>query len=244
MMGRITITNQTISFGNKIIRTSNVSSIELRSLAKGNNKLLIFTGVFSLIGVAVAWHQFPKMKMLEGIFSVAFWFSISMICFWLNFRGKQKSHRYLIVIHTNAGNFDFLSSSDLAFIKLIQTKIAEAMESGTHQVNYTINLDSRTVINNPMGSIQITHVKNYSGMSDADKKFLSNEFESALDKVRSKVNASNDERLQKNFELLKNELKSSKPRKSILESTWSVIGNIGGLADLASTMEKAFNLFS
>jgi len=243
-MAKISITNQTISFGNKIIRTSNISSIELRNLAKGNNKFLLFVGIFSLVGVAIAWHQFPKMKMLEGIFSVAFWLSISVICFWSNLRGKQKGSKYLIVIHTNSGNFDFLSSSDLAFIKLIQSKIAEVLESRTDQVNYTVNLDSRTVINNPTGSITITHVNKYTGLSEADKKFLSNEFESALDKVRSTVSASNDDMLKRNFELLKEELKASKPSKSILENAWSVVGNFGNLSELASVMEKAFSLFS
>ncbi len=141
-------------------------------------------------------------------------------------------------VHTN-----YSANKDYKFINGIRLKIQEAMDAYGQPMNVTYNLDNKTVINNPTGNISITNVTQYQGLSEEDKNFIRNSFEPALKRIQEEVSKTNNEEIRRNFEMMKQELKSSKPRKSILEAAWTVFSDMETLSELAGTIEKGINMF-
>lgn len=249
-MNQLTITNTTITYNHQVIKTSNISSIDLKEPVDQeitNNGCLVAVGIFSAFIILANY----LLDAMPGMHDMPFVFGAVLIgCFWLNLKQRRnqektikENHKYFLVIQTNAGKQELFGSKDYDFINGIRLKIQEALDTASPSFSYAYNIDNKTIINNPTGNISITHINQYAGLSDEDKDYLKNNFEPVLQKIQNEINKSNNEDWKRNFEILRQELKSSKPRKSILETAWSVFGNVGAFAEFAGTMEKAFNLF-
>lgn len=232
-MSQINITNGTITYKHQVIKTSNISSIDLKKHQASHSMFLIIAGI-----VAGLWGLGKlESDILIGLLLIGG----AALCFWLNSVNRKPS--YFLIIQTNAGKVDLFHNEDYKFMNGIRLKIQEAMDVYAAPMNVTFNTDNKTIINNPTGNISITNVSNYQGLSEEDKKFITNSFEPALSRIQQEVAKTNNEEIRRNFEMLKQELKSSKPRKSILEAAWTVFSNMGTLSELAGTIEKGINMF-
>ena len=243
-MNQLIITNTTITYNHQVIKTSNISSIDLKETIVNNKTWLIVIGAMSGFSAVLQCLRSIEHNFISGLFGAMISGSISFACFWYNTKQKKDKHNYLLLIYTNAGKQDLFSHKEYNFINGIRLKIQEALDSSSPSFNVTYDIDnSKTIINNPTGNITISYINQYSGLSEEDKNFLKSHFEPALQKIQQEVIKSSNEELKRNFELIKQELKSTKPRKTILETAWSVFSNLGTFAEFASTMDKAFNLF-
>jgi len=240
-MNQLIVTNNTITFNHQVIKTSNISSIDLKESIAKNMVWLIILGV--LLGLSAVGRLGQLLENpVSGLVSLILG-GLSFLCFWYNNKQKKDNQNYFLMIQTNAGPQQLFSNKDYNFINGIRLKIQESLDSSGHAFNLTYNLDNKTVINNPTGNITITNVTHYQGLSEDDKNFIKYSFEPALQRIQDEVSKNANEEFKRNFDMLRQELKSSKPRKPILEAAWTVFSNVGSLSDIASVIEKGINMF-
>lgn len=237
-MANITITNSTISFGHQVIKVANISSVNL--VKNREIKTIKNLGIIIIVALVVGFYNYEKENTLWWLLSFIFAFGLLAYLIYL-----YLNPLYLIVLITNSGNVDLLSSRKYEFINQLKQQIVKAMDAGSETVNVTFNLDTLEVINNnvTIDTVNIVNVSKYQGLSEADKEFLKTTFESSLQKLQNEVSKSTSEEIKRNFEILKQELNSPKPRRSILEQAWSVIQNIDTAASFAEVIQKGISIF-
>lgn len=243
-MNNLTITNSTISFNHQVIKTSNISSIDLKESKYEPHGCLLLIMVGSIVGGfgGMLVGGLAKGKM-DDFFSGLFFLALGIVIYFVQKKERKDNHRFILLINTNSGSLELFSHKDYDFINSIRKQIQEVLDASSPPLSITYNVDNKTVIKNPTGNIAITNITQYQGLSDADKNFLLNSFEPALLRIKEEIIKANNDEIRRNFDMLTQELKSPKPRKSILEAAWSVVSNLTTVSDLAGTIERGISMF-
>lgn len=233
-MNTLKITATTISYNHNVIKVSNISSVDLKENHPKTSWVLII-----IAAILIYWSiDFIRINFFYGVPLLL----LAGLLLFLNFRTKKRSKKYFLEIRTNAGNVELFSHRDYDFVNGIRLNMQEAL-SDSFLGSVTYNVDNKTIINNPTGSISIINTSLYEGMSKDQMEFLSSKFENALNALGKQVkNIANDSE-KRDYEMLISELKSQKPRKSILKAAWDGLAGISSVADVGQIIEKGISMF-
>nr|WP_321454910.1 DUF6232 family protein [uncultured Cohaesibacter sp.] len=138
------ITNHTISAGNEIYNIKNLTKLS-KYKENANNKERNYAIVFGII----IFISLITISQSEEISIFYYLIPITFIIFGIFFRKKPK---YSLVLETSAASKSLFSSTNSKFIDKIISLVHSAMENQESSIDYTINLNDQSIINEITGS--------------------------------------------------------------------------------------------
>lgn len=249
-MNTLNITNKIISYNHQVIQIRNISSIDLKEEIEIRKRkwLWIIIGAYLML---LGFQLFVTMLLIEtdsffitlvslfpgGLIGVGGFFLLKR-----NLGRVKRLKNYILKIQTNAGTVQLFTNKDYDFMTGIKSKIQEVLNSEGF-MNIVYNMDNKTIINNPTGNISIINPTVYEGLNQEQLDFLTSKFESALQELKAKVEKIDSNSHNRDLQLLLDELRTTKPRKSILNTALQGLVNLKDISEITQVIEQGINMF-
>jgi hypothetical protein len=245
----LNITEKTIKYSGQTYQLINITQVSKLKVTHKRIGKIIFSIVLAAAGLVIANGPNEFRIVSVFLFPLAF-----LILIW----ALVRKNKYALVLETNSGSAEIMSSKDEKFIDELIGIISDVMEkqvSGTNIVAYpkkmqiinnsfNKNVGGDEVAGDKFGNINKSNFVNRSNVGSASNTVntaYDDEVLKALDDIEKHIREHNDTVSEVLIEKLRELMNESKPDKSKIKSLWN---NLVKMLPDVSTVVKSIRIIT